>query len=161
MGAIDVELKAVQSGEEVGAYIKQSYVSKKASVTIPQTTQVAYFKVNGGRIKVLGIYGRVTTVIQTAANAAKLVSNPTVGADVDLCATLDITAQAVGTMDRITGTLADAMVAAVSGAHPQQLVPVIVAAGTIDFSCAASKTGAMEWILEWEPLDPGSSVSVV
>lgn len=131
----------------------------KAAANLPQSTQSALFTITGGRIRVLGIYGEVTTVIQTQANNTKLVSNPTVGADVDLCAVNDITADAVGTIYTITGTLADAMVATTSGAVKDQSDKVVVAAGTIDLSCAASNTGATKWVLQYEAIDPGVTVA--
>ena len=131
----------------------------KAAANLPQSTQSALFTITGGRIRVLGIYGEVTTIIETKANNTKLVSNPTVGADVDLCAVNDITADAVGTIYTITGTLANAMVATTSGAVPDQAAKVVVAAGTIDLSCAASNTGATKWVLQYEAIDPGVTVA--
>lgn len=131
----------------------------KAAANLPQTTQSALFTITGGRIRILGIYGEVTTVIETKANNTKLISNPTVGADVDLCATNDITADAVGTIYTITGTFANAMVATTSGAVPDQAAKVVVAAGTIDLSCDASSTGQTKWVLQYEAIDPGVTVA--
>lgn len=131
----------------------------KAAANLPQTAQGVLFTITGGRIRVLGIYGEVTTIIETKANNTKLVSNPTVGADVDLCAVNDITADAVGTIYSITGTLADAMVATTSGAVKDQADKVVVAAGTIDLNCAASSTGATKWVLQYEAIDPGVTVA--
>ena len=131
---------------------------EKAAASLPQSTQTAYFTVTG-RCIVTHIVGEVTTIIQAQANDTKLVANPTVGADVDLCAVLDITGDAVGTIYTITGTLADAMVATTSGAVTAQAAPVVVAAGTIDLSCAASNTGATKWTVHYIPLDAGSSIT--
>jgi hypothetical protein len=132
---------------------------ERASATLPQTGQTAYFTVIG-RVIVTQIVGEVTVVIETQANATKLIANPTVGADVDMCATNDITADAVGTVYTITGTLADAMIATTSGAVQAQSNGVLVTAGTIDLDCAASNTGETKWILHYVPLDAGSSVMV-
>jgi len=132
-------------------------IVEKTAATLPQTTQGALFTVVG-RVIVTSIVGEVTTVIQTQNNATKLVANPTVGADVDLCATVEITADAVGTLYNITGTLANAMVATTSGAVPVQAAGVVVADGTIDLDCAASNTGAIKWTLHFIPLDRGSHV---
>lgn len=131
----------------------------KAAANLPQSTQSALFTITGGRIRVMGIYGEVTTVIETKANNTKIVSNPTVGADVDLCAVNDITADSVGTIYTITGTFANAMVATTSGAVPDQAAKTVVAAGTIDLSCAASSTGQTKWVLQYEAIDPGATVS--
>jgi hypothetical protein len=131
----------------------------RATAALPQTTQSALFTVTGGRILLTSIVGQVTTVIQTQANATKLVSNPTTGTDVDLCATLDITADQVGCLYGITGTLATAMVGANAGATVVQANALVIPVGTIDLSCAASNTGSVSWTLTYVPLDDGASVS--
>lgn len=134
-------------------------IVEKAAANLPQTTQSALFTITGGKILITELVGEVTTVIETQANDTKLVSDPTTGADVDLCAALDITADAVGTIYTITGTLADAMVATTSGAVQAQPNWVVCAAGDIDLNCAASNTGQVKWTLHYIPLDSGVSVS--
>ena len=129
----------------------------RAVAALPATTATPYFTVTG-RIKLLAILGEVTTVVQTQANNTKLIANPTVGADVDLCAVNDITADAVGTIYGITGTLANAMIATTSGAGVYQAAPLLIAAGTIDLSCAATNTGATKWLIDYQPIDPGAFV---
>lgn len=131
----------------------------RATAALPQTTQSALFTVTGGRILLTSIVGQVTTVIQTQANATKLVSNPTTGTDVDLCGTLDITADQVGCLYGITGTLATAMVGANAGATVVQTNALVIPVGTIDLSCAASSTGSVSWVITYVPLDDGASVS--
>ena len=133
-------------------------IVSRSAANLPQTTQTAYFTVTG-RVLVTQIVGEVTTIIETQDNDTKLIANPTVGADVDLCTALNITADAVGTIYTITGTLADAMVATTSGAVTAQASAVLVAAGTIDLDCAASNTGATKWTLHYIPLDSGSTVT--
>lgn len=130
----------------------------RAAAALPQSTQAALFTVSGGWIELRRIMGVVTTVIQTQANNTKLVANPTVGADKDLCAVLDITADPVGDIYTITGTLSDAMV----GAGAAAAVPakgIFIPAGTIDLSCAASSTGAIRWVLHYVPLEDGARVA--
>jgi hypothetical protein len=136
-------------------------LTKRGTASLPQTTQSALFNVDGGKILVHAIVGEVTTVIQTQADNTKLVANPDTGADVDLCAVNDITADAVGTMYNITGDFSDAMQATTSGAVETlgDYKPVIVAPGTIDLSCAASNTGSVKWSILWEPLDVGAKVT--
>lgn len=131
----------------------------RATATLPQTTQAALFTVSGGRVAITSIVGEVTTVIQTQANNTKLVSNPTVGTDVDLCAVLDISAKEVGTLFGITGTFANAMVGANAGATALPDREVVVAAGTIDLNCAASNTGSVKWSITYIPIDDGASVA--
>lgn len=130
----------------------------RAAANLPQTTTTAYFTVSGGKVLVLGIYGEVTTVIEAGTNNIKLISNPTTGADVDLCAQVDIDADAAGTMYNITGTLTDALVATTSGAFKAQASGVVVAAGTIDLYASASKTGQTKWTVIYQPIDDGASV---
>jgi hypothetical protein len=72
-------------------------VLERPTSTLPQSGQSGLFRVNG-RIIVTFLIGEVTTIIETQPNNTKLVSNPTVGADVDLCTVLDITGDTVGTM---------------------------------------------------------------
>lgn len=131
--------------------------------SLPQTTATPTFNVLGGKVLIHEIIGECTTLCQTATNNAKWIANPTVGADVDLCATLDLTADAVGTMYRVNGDLSDAMETATSGA--QEILgdyrPMLVAAGTLDLSCSASKTGAIKWTVIWSAVDPGARVEPV
>ena len=145
--------------EPFGAKQGEHYATNRASATLPATTATPYFTVTG-KVKIFNIIGEVTTVVQAQANAIKLISNPTVGADVDLCATVESNAAAVGSLLTITGTLANAMIKTVSGAVPSQASPVIVTAGTIDLSAAATNTGATKWTVIWEPIDPGALVLV-
>ena len=109
----------------------------------------------------MNIIGEVTVAIENQPNNTKLVANPTVGADVDLCAVLDIDNDVIGTLYTITGTFADAMDDAVSGALEAGPGIIIVADGTIDLYCAASNTGETKWILHYVPLDDdGSAVAI-
>lgn len=132
---------------------------ERATAALPQTTQSALFTVTGGRVLVTSIVGEVTTVIQTQANNTKIVSNPTTGTDVDLCAVLDITADQVGCLYGITGIFADAMVGANAGATVVPQRAVVVPIGTIDLSCAASNTGAVKWKITYVPLDTGAAIA--
>jgi len=131
----------------------------KATATLPQSTTEAKWTITGGKVLICDIIGEVTTIIGAGANLLKLISNPTVGADVDLCATLDIDSAAVGSTFHITGTLTDAMVKKVSGAGDSQASPIEVSEGTIDISCSASKTGSVKWVLFYIPIDAGAKVS--
>jgi len=132
---------------------------ERATENLPQGTATPYFEVVG-RCLLTQVVGEVTTVIQTQANNTKLTANPTVGADVDLCAVNDITADAVGTFYTLTGVLADAMVPTTSGAAEAQSTGILVTDGSIDLSCAASNTGATKWTVHYIPLDAGSAISV-
>lgn len=131
---------------------------ERAAANLPQTTQSALFTVAGGRVMITGLIGEVTTVIQAQANATKVVSNPTTGTDVDLCATLDINGKEAGTLFGITGIFANAMVGANAGAGIIGERKPVVPIGTIDLNCAASNTGAVKWTLFYLPIDDGATV---
>ena len=148
------------TAEQLGGRQGEHYVTTRASATLPASTATPYFSVTG-KVKIYQIIGEVTTVVQSQANAIKLISNPTVGADVDLCATVESNAATVGSLLTITGTLANAMIKTVSGAVPAQASPVVVTAGTIDFSAAATNTGATKWTVIWEPIDQGAMVIAI
>src|SRR5688572_28180428 len=85
-------------------------VVERATAALPPTTASALFTVSTVRVSVTSNVGEVTTVIQTRANNTMIEFSPTdAGATQDLCAVLDIAADAVGTMYSITGTPATAM----------------------------------------------------
>ena len=138
----------------------QPVIAERVSSTLPATAQSALFTVRG-RIILTHIIGEVTVVIQNQACNIDLYSNPSVGADVALCAVVGIANDAVGTMYNITGTLANAMVATTSGAMIAQASSVIISDGTIDLKTSATNTGEVKWTIHYIPLDRGSSVVAV
>lgn len=129
----------------------------RAAAALPASTAAPIFTVAGGDIALLGVKGEVTTIIQTQANATKLVANPTTGPDWNLCGTLDITALAVGTVLGITGTIATALTKAGLWTN----APMIISPGTIDLDCAATNTGAIAWTLYFSKLPGHDGASVV
>ena len=148
-------------GDQLRALLRGVRVSR-ATAALPQTTTSTLFTISGGKVLITGIVGEVTTVIQTQADNTKLSFDPTdAGATQDLCAVLDITADAVGTMYSITGTPATAMQDALnflpSSKVPAQ--PIVLKPGSILLDCAASNTGSVKWDLCYIPLDNGASVA--
>lgn len=131
------------------------FTAFRATGALPATTQSALFTITG-RVRLISVIGEVTTVIQTQADNTKIVANPTVGADVDICAVTNISAAAVGSQFSITGTFATAMVVTPSGAFVAQASPTILMAGTLDLSCAATNTGSVKWLVRYVPIDPGA-----
>lgn len=130
------------------------------AASLPQSTAAAIFKVQGGRVQILELAGEVTTVFQSGTNNMKIYHDPDNGnSNVDLCANLDVTAKAVGTILRVNGDLSDALEAA---SDAQELLgdykPMVVNAGSLMLNCSASKTGAAKWSILWRPLDPGARV---
>ena len=134
-----------------------AYVVTRALSTLPQTADLSLFTITG-KVEILQIVGEVTTVIETQANNTLLKINPTVGADVDICAALDISADAVGSLYTITGTLGDALINTVSGAVPSQASGVIATAGVLELECAASNTGAVKFSIVYKSIDPGAMI---
>ena len=151
---------SVVAGNITDATITQPKIVSRDAATLPETTQTPYFTVSG-RVLITQIVGEVTEECSGTATNLGLVSNPTVGADVDLCAVVGIASDTVGTIYTITGTLADAMVATASGAVQAQLAPILVAAGTIDLETSATNTGKTKWTLHYIPLDSTATVTVV
>lgn len=135
----------------------------RATATLPQTAAGALFTVATGKVLVTALYGEVTTVIQTQADATKLTFDPTdAGATQDLCATTDITADAVGTVYSITGTPATVLQDALNFLPPNKSLAVpglILKPGSILLDCAASNTGSVKWDLWYVPLDSGATVA--
>lgn len=149
-------------GDQIRSIAKGIRVSR-ATAALPQTTDGALFSISGGRVLVVSLVGEVTTVIQTQANNTKLKFNPTAaGADTDLCAVLSTTADAVGTLYSLTGTVTDAMSEGLLmlAANQQIAAPgITLSEGDIELDCAASNTGSVKWDLIYVPLDDGASVA--
>jgi hypothetical protein len=133
-------------------------IVERASAILPATTATPYFTVTG-RVLITQIVGEVTVVFDGTVNSLKLISNPTVGADVDLCSATVVTSDVLGTFYNITGTLANALVATTSGAVISQANPILVTAGSIDLDATATDTtGSSKWTVHYIPLDSNSKV---
>lgn len=153
-------MTALNSGAAVLLGTYGTLVSR-ATATLPATTTATLFTIGTGRVLITSILGEVTTVIQTQANNTKLQFDPTdAGATQDLCAVLDITGDAVGTMYSITGTPATAMGDALNFMSADKMLarPIVLKPGAILLNCAATNTGSVKWGLTYIPLDSGASV---
>lgn len=153
-------MTALNSG--VGALLgTYGTLVSRATASLPATTTSTLFTIATGRVLITSILGEVTTVIQTQANNTKLQFDPTdAGATQDLCAVLDITADAVGTMYSITGTPATAMGDALNFMSSDKMLarPLVLKPGGILLNCAATNTGSVKWALTYIPLDSGATV---
>jgi hypothetical protein len=148
-------------GDQLRALLRGVRVTR-ATAALPQTAAGALFTISGGKVLVTSLIGEVTTVIQTQADNTKLTFDPTdAGATQDLCAVLDVTADAVGTMYSITGTPGTAMQDALNFLPSNKVLaqPLVLKAGSILLDCAASNTGSVKWELTYIPLDAGASVA--
>jgi len=138
-----------------------SYATK-ATAALPQTTDGALFTVTG-RVLVTSLIGEVTTVIQTQANNTKLKFNPDgTGADTDLCAVLDISADAVGSQYSLTGTVANAMTVGLWTLGPNLVIQspgIFLNDGSIELDCAASNTGSVKWDITYIPYSSDGAIA--
>ena len=131
-----------------------------ATATLPQGAASTLFTITGGQILVVSLIGEVTTVIETQANNTKIVVNPTAtGVDQDLCAVLNITADAVGELYTISGTVGDAMRSDLLIGNPILTSSLVLSEGVIELDCAASNTGSVKWDLIYVPLDTAATVA--
>src|SRR3990167_511514 len=155
-----VSLRVMDQNERLAAAAGLGFRLDRATENLPQATDGALFTITGGRVLLLLILGEVTTVIETLANATKLKFNPTAtGADQDLCATLDITADAVGELYTISGGVGDALRSdLLIGAGNLVNDPLILSEGDIELDCAGSATGQVAWSIWYLPLDRGATV---
>lgn len=160
----DLSLSAIGSGVVAAGTFADSAIAplnnglrvQRADAALPQTAAGSLFTIAGGPIELKLIYGVVGTVIQTQANNTKLQAKATGQSAVDLCAVLDITAKAAGSIFSITGTAANAMVNGFAVAR--MTTPWILLPGTIDLNCAASNTGTIRWVAYYVPLEVGATL---
>lgn len=146
------------------AALRKSVVGAKvsrATADLPQTATGNLFTITGGRVLIMQIMGEVTTIIQNQACNTKISHDPDVGAAADLCAVLDIANKAVGTNFGITGTVANAMVGASHAYLVAQAAPMILPAGVITLTTAASNTGKVKWDVLYVPIDEGAAIEAV
>lgn len=132
-------------------------VVKDAAASIA-TGYTSLFTVSGGLVAVMFV-GKVTTVLQNSVCNVKLVSTPSSGTEVDLCAVLNVQADELGTLYSLTGLNTDAMIGLNAGAVPGPLRASICAPGTIRQNASAAITGAIEWKAFYVPLDDTASLA--
>lgn len=120
------------------------------------------FSVRGGLIKIVDIVGIVQTVIQTQANSIRLLIDPENPAtDTNICGTLNVSADAVGTVYTITGTnYANAMVDTDNGVVAPQATAIICPPGMVELSASATNTGVIRWSMYYVALSPNVQVNV-
>ena len=123
--------------------------------TLPQTTTESLFTVSGGLVRIAGVYGRVTTAIQNQVNSSYVTFQPTVGDTVSLSGQTSLSNLAVDFLIGKPGVLGYAVRPYTADSNTE---PFIVGAGNVRLQCEASNTGAIEWWLEYEPLEPGAKV---
>ena len=131
---------------------------ERAAALPPQGAREDIFTIAGGRVLLKQIIGEVTAAIGNVANATKLEFNPDDAARGDMCDTLDIDNDAVGTLYGITGTPAGDMVEA-TNVLLAQAAAQILKPGVIELNCAGSSvSGAIKWTVLYVPIDDGAYV---
>lgn len=130
---------------------------ERAAANLPATTQAAIYAVSGGLVAVK-LIGEVTTAIQNIACNLKVVGNPTVGTDVDLCANANVQNKELGTLLGLSGLNTDALIVLNAGGLPGPTRWVICAPGTIDLVTSASPTGQAKWRAYYVPLDDNATL---
>lgn len=131
----------------------------KVSKTPTNVATGDLFAITGGRILLMNLIGEVTTVVETQTNTTKILFDPTgAGASTDLCATLDLTASAVGEFLTMTGTLATALVRGVRRSL-LMATPQVLETGMIELACGATNTGVIRWDMWYLPIDEGAAVA--
>lgn len=130
----------------------------RATADVQTGAAVPIFTITVGRILLRQILGEVTTVISAGTTPdAKFQSNPTVGATTDLCATVSIANDEVGTLYGITGVRADAMLESSSGGLPTMTNNgMIIPVGDIEFNVDENVTGSIKFDAWYLPLDAGA-----
>ena len=136
-----------------------AFVTKSVS---PTNSTIDLFTVTG-RVKVIELFGRVTTVMSATATTIKPVFDATVTAAVtDLAAAVTVTSDVLGTLYSIVGVAATAATeSAAIYLLPAAKLPsegIILPAGKMQQTGTAANTGVIEWTCVYVPLSTGASV---
>jgi hypothetical protein len=153
-----------------GSNPEREQVAKASNVAVTGGSVANLFTISGGPVLLLALVGEITATVSNNSCTAKLVCDPTTGADTDLCGTLDIKQDVIGGFWFITGLDSDALINAVPGttlprgmavADGTALHPVVLPVGTIDLTLQNSNptTGSADWYLRYKPLTPNARVS--
>lgn len=140
----------------------------RAAGTLPATAAQNLFQVLGGRVRVKGMLGEITTIVQAQAtnlkvsSTAKDAAGATVGTAVDVASNVDCNALEVGGKVWVEGD-GTALVKSNAGAAfiGTNSGEWIAPQGYISFTTGATSTGAAKWDLWYEPVDEGATVVAV
>lgn len=121
------------------------------------------FTITGGPILIEALIGEFDEAVSADPCDLKLVMDPSVGVDTDMCLVIDINGLAQYSYLYLDGVIGNAIVNAVPGtALPLGFAtPLIVPRGTIDMNLANSDptTGAITWYMRYRPLASGVVVT--
>jgi hypothetical protein len=144
--------------------------------TLPASTTGHIFTVSGGRVIVTTLTGVVTTNIQSQTTTLSVGNTPTGGSasTTSFCTALDLTGKAAGVSLAVPQAKTSALLA--SGADGTLLWStsagaqgilisngglLLVPAGTIDVTTAATSTGAIQWSVTYVPYDAGATITAL
>ncbi len=136
----------------------------RAAADVLNGATVNLFTVATGRIMLMHFEGEVTGAAVDASNSnVKIVSNPTVGTDLDLCAVLDVISDELGTIYTLAGVLATALQGGSGGGAPGMSASgLVIPEGTIDIQSTVDVgTGGAQVKFEawYIPLDSGATLA--
>jgi len=152
------------------AFLDQAIHVTRGALVVPQSTTEQLFLVKGGRVRIKGLVGEVTTIMTATDPVMKVSSQKldaaqtaTVGTAVDVASTVDISSLEVGGFVFVEGDGTAAVKsnagAAFIGTNSGQWV---APAGQIYITTTANNvTGQMKWDLWYQPLDEGAFVVAV
>jgi hypothetical protein len=135
----------------------------RATADIFAVAAVPVFRVSVGMVYLFGFVGQVTTAVDAGANNLKFVSNPTTGTTTDLCANLDVDADAAGTLYAMTGIITDALLRSEHGGIRDGLWgnPFIIPIGDIESVSAGNVAGSVQLTAWWAPITDGATLIAV
>lgn len=148
-------------GGEVGAGGALGTVVTKTGYT-PTAATVDLFNVSGF-VKLVEVFGVVTTAMDATATTLKLAFDPTVtGAVTDLSATATITSDVLGTLYSIVGVAATALQeSAAIYLLPAAKMPangIILPAGKIQATGSAINAGVITWYVSYLPIEADATI---
>jgi hypothetical protein len=117
-----------------------------------------------GCVRIKGIFGVVTTIMQNKTQNMKLAITPDSLSAYDICANKDIDTFAVGSLISITGTAANAAVSTtgvgtIGPFQASEVIATCITSGIIKVVSGAANTGAITWYVQWEPLSAGATLT--
>ena len=131
----------------------------RATAALPATTTATIFNVEGGRILLKALIGEVTTVIQTQACNLSVNVDADSGATDVIASTLDVSADAVGTMYGVEGDGTALEDTGIGWGRTCNGQGTVIAPGIITLTTSATNTGSVKWDLYYLPLEEGAYVT--
>jgi len=154
-----------QFDADAAARIRLGMRVHRAAGDIIDGTKKPLFTV-AGNVLLTGLKMEISgAALDAGANLTRFISNPTVGADMNLCADLDTVAAAIGAVFGVTGTITDAMTGAPAGGGAMSMArPIILPTGAIEINTGADKGtgGGLAAVTVWYvPFDTGATIVAI